>query len=581
MDKGEFFDTHPRAVKQWLDNLPIAHIGETSRQLYHALRAVKRQEDVDVRRRFHFLESVSEPLMMVLPELHKHYIGKPLPLSKKCSTIADLYAQLLRQAVLGYEEVIARAIEVNRLGWKKVVTTSVHRIFIYTGLLMLDQRQLYRPYQRGIWQQLYWLYQMLERYKLLQVKVARPDMPGHKSSLKSEFYKVLLQSLLSPNLFRSQELEEVLQSMDVWIDELTISDHLPEDHEHVYAFTLDTDIPPGLIASNINSSNNPDIDVRFLRLNLLVETLNHLLDQANPGVDNIKLNRLYTISRRSLLLLLNCWGRPASRDGERRLIQGQAEVAIGVSAIHYIVSDGQQPEPHQEAEDKKEATIEGSIIAQYPSSATGENSLASLGFTTDRDMQTDIWETVYYDPDPAPQSWTESIRLKVYSYLNARVLNISKGGFCLALPQDSVENIQTSELVAIRGKQGEWQLGEIRWLLCPNTGPIRAGIHRLSQTVMPALLHLQSSKQSLQPINCLLGKDETGQILFLPNLPFALHDKPLRLEVNNNKRGFQILDQLYSTPVGSAYYFEWRKTVSEEKEAQSTKSAYESIWSNL
>ena len=175
------FNTHPRAVKHWLDNLPIAHIGETSRQLYTAMSEVNRQEDVPVKQRFHFLEGVSEPLNMILPELHRHYAGKPLPLSKKRRKIADLYTQLLRQAILGYEQVIARAIELNRLGWKKVVTTSVHRIFHYSGLLLLNQRLLYQPYQKGLWQQLYWLYQMVESYKLLKVKVTCPDRPSCKT----------------------------------------------------------------------------------------------------------------------------------------------------------------------------------------------------------------------------------------------------------------------------------------------------------------------------------------------------------------------------------------------------------------
>lgn len=585
METGEFFDTHPRAVKQWLDNLPIAHIGETSRQLYTAMHAVQRQDQVDVRHRFHFLEHVSIPLVMVLPELHKHYAGKPLPLTKKRAKIADLYTQLLRQAILGYEEVIARAIELNRLGWKKVVTTSVHRIFFFTGLLLLNQRQLYRPYKKGTWLHLYWLYQMVERYNLLQVKVVRLDMLSRKSSLQSEFYKVLLQSLLAPNLFRPRELDDVLNNMDIWIEELAITQKLPADNGQTYGFTLDADIPPGLVASNINVSVNPDVDARYLNLGLLLNYLNRLLDQAKPGVDEIQLTRHSLVSRRSLILLLNCWGRPTSRDGDRRLIQGQAEVAIGVSAIHYIVSDGAQPTSKSEQTPDKEPLVStpDSTISLHREKEKSATSLAAMGFATDRDVQVDVWESVYYEPEPAPQSWTESIRLKVYSYLNAKVVNISKGGFCLALPHDNVENLQTGELVAIRGKQGDWQLGEICWLLCPDNAPIRAGIHKLSQSVVPALLHVQSSNHQSQPLKCLLGQNENGRILFLPNLPFSLHDKQLKLEVHNNRRSFQILEQMYATHVGSAYYFEWRKTPREqsEKDEVQISSGYESIWTKL
>ncbi len=576
---GENFDTRPRAVKQWLDNLPIAHIGETSRQLYTAIRAVNRQEDVPVKQRFHFLEGVSESLCLILPELHRHYVGKPLPLSKKRRKIADLYSQLLRQAILGYEQVIARAIELNRLGWQKVVTTSVHRIFHYSGLLVLNQRLLYQPYQKGIWQQLYWLYQMVESYKLLTVKVACLDSPSCKTTVGAEFKKLLLQSLLAPNLFRPHELGEVISNMDIWVDGLTIMRQLADNQENTYAYTLDTDIPPGLIASNINLSVNTDIEVRYLNLSPLLQFMNQLISQAKPGVDEIQLTRREKISRRSLILLLNHWGRPGSRDGERRLIQGQAEVAIGVSAIHYIISEGRQttqPEPS----DQILVTTPDSTISVQRDSKNAENSLAALGFTTDRDVHADVWETVYFEPEPAPPAWTDSIRMKVYSYLNAKVLNISKGGFCIALPHNGVENIQTSELVAIRGKRGEWQLGEIRWLLCPSNAPIRAGIQKLSQSVQPALLHVQSTINQSQPFKCLVGHNDTGNIIFLPNMPFPLDDKNIKLEIKNNTRRFDLLEQLYSTPVGSAHYFEWRKPQNTAV-PDTPDSGYESIWAKL
>lgn len=580
--QGEYFDIHPRAVKQWLDTLPIAHIGETSRQLFGAMRGVNRLEHVPVRQRFYFLEGVSEPLNMILPELHRHYAGKPLPLSPKRRKIADLYTQLLHQAILGYEQVITRAIELNRFGWQKAVTTSVHRIFHYSGLLLLNQRLLYQPNQKGLWQQLYWLYQMVESYKLLKVKVTCLDRPSSKTTVAAEFGKLLLHSLLSPNLFRPHELNEVLRNMDTWVNPLTITRELPSDQDHIYAFTLDTDIPPGLMSRNINVSANPDIDVRYLNLAPLLNFLNHLLAAAKSGEDELQLTRRDTISRRSLILLLNNWGRPGSRDGERRLIQGQAEVAIGISAIHYVVSEGRpavQPE-RQDPEEQILVSTPDSVITLHTETQRLDNSLAALGFTTDRDVRVDIWERVYFEPVPVAPSWTESVRMKVYSYLNAKVLNISKGGLCIALPHDGVENIQTSELVAIRGKSGEWLLGVIRWLLCPGNAPIRAGIHKLGQDVLPAQLHVQSTTNQSQPFKCLIGRNETGNILFLPNLPLSLRDKSIKLEVNNNTRRIELLEQLYATPVGSASYFNWRNAQTAANNAAAAGS-YETIWAKL
>lgn len=580
-DTNQYVNTHPRVVKAWLDELPIAHIGETSRQLFTALRNVNRQEDVPVKQQFYFLEGVAEPLDMILPELHKHYVGKPQPLTKKRRKVADLYTQLLRQVILGYQQVIARAIELNRFGWKKVVTTAVHRIFHYSGLLLLNHRLLYQPYQKGMWQQLYWLYQMVESYSLLNIKVTCLYMPSIKSTLTAEFKKLLLHSILAPNLFRPHELDDVLTNMDTWIDQIVISRQRPNAPGQTYAFTLDTDIPPGLMASHINVSENPAIDVRFLNISPLLQYINHLLSQAKPGDEEIQLAHRHRISHRSLLLLLNNWGRPTSRDGERRLIQGQAEIAIGISAIHYIISEGRQVTPRETQEQILVTTPDSTFSAQLESEQT-DNSLAALGFTTDRDVHMDVWESVYFEPKPAPPSWTESIRMKVYSYLNAKVLNISKGGICVALPHDGVEHIQTSELVAIRGQSGEWQLGEIRWLLCPNNAPIRAGVQKHSQEVLPALLQVQSKLHQSQPIKCLVGVNEKGNIVFLPNLPFSIREKNMLLEVDGESHRFKLIEPFYSTPAGSAYYFEWQKTQdAATSDTHATSHDYESIWAKL
>lgn len=574
------FDTRPHAVDAWLDNLPIAHIGETARQLYMTLRNVNHRDDVPVKQHFHLLEGVAEPLNLILPELRRHYIGKPLPLSAKRRKVADLYTQLLRQSILGYQQVIAHAIELNRFGWKKVVTTAVHRIFHYSSLMLCNYRLLYLPYQRGQWQQLYWLFQLVEKYKLLDSKVIGLDGRSHKSTLRTEFKQLLLHALLSPNLFKVAELQQVIDNMDIWSEHIQLYRQPTDEPGQVYAFTLETDLPPCLIAGGMNYAHNPDIEVRYLDISPLLCYLNRLLIQDKADADVIRLARHHSVSRRALLILLNSWGRPASRDGERRLIQGQAEIAIGISAIHYVISEGRQTAgTHAQAAATADKTPDHYNVSANRAISTGE--FNALAFATERDPQIDVWDSVYFEPPPQPPSWTESIRMKVYSYLNARVLNISKGGFCVALPQDGVEHIQTNELVVIRGKAGEWQLGEIRWLLCPGKAPIRAGLQKLSQTVLPVQLHFKTGAQTIQPVKCLLGQRDNDHLLFLPNLPIALDDKTLLLEVRGETHRVTLREQLANSPVNSAYLIDIRKHDAATNTSTAASAEYQSIWANL
>ena len=576
------FETDPQAVDKWLENLPIAHVGETARQLYMALRFANKKEDIAVKHHFHLLEGACEPLTLILPELHKHYAGKPLPLSQKRRKVADLYSQLLRQIILGYQQVIAHSIELNRFGWKKVVTTSVHRIFHYSSLLLSNYRLLYLPYQKGMWQQLYWIYQLIEKYDLHNTKILGLGEKAAKSTIADEFKKLLLYSLLSPNLFRPHELQDVINNMDLWVQHVSIRRKSHPDQSHTYAFTLETDLPPGLLAKNSNTSLNELIDVRFLDISELLLFINQQLANNQHATDTIEITRQRSVSRRTLLILLNNWGRPPSRDGERRIIQGHAEVAIGISAIHYVISDGRQDEPPA-PQAREVRTEHDQFTIAAPELSSQGHSPGFVGFTAEHDKKPDVWDTAYFVPDAPPPSWTESIRMKVYSYLNAKVLNISKGGFCIAIPQDGVEHIQTNELVAIRGKAGQWQLGEIRWMVCPTNGPIRAGIRKYCQKVLPAQLYLLVQQQATQPIKCLLGEQHDGRVLFLPNLPTALDDKKALLEFHGSKQKLRLVDQLYQTPVGTAYLIKLENDRETFPSAGDKKPLddYESIWASL
>ncbi|MGD8926022.1 MAG: hypothetical protein PVG20_04195, partial [Thioalkalispiraceae bacterium] len=474
------------------------------------------------------------------------------------------------------QQVIAHSIELSRFGWKKVVTTSVHRIFYLSSLLLSNYRQLHMPYQKGMWQQLYWIYQLIEKYNLLSAKITGLGERPTKTSIETEFRKLLLHSLLSPNLFKPDELQNITDNLDIWAQYVAISASYRGEDTQTYAFTLETDMPPALVAAEISKAENQLIDVRYLDITDLIVNINKLLKNSKPGTEQIKLGRGHYVTPRCLLILMNCWGRPSSRDGARRLIQGNAEIAIGISAIHYVISDGrhQKNESHQTEQETKAGQDSFSITPIEP------NALGQLGFTAERDNGQDIWETAYFEQEAPPPSWTESMRMKVYSYLNAKVLNISKGGFCIALPQDGVEHIQANELVAVRGKTGQWQLGEIRWMICPTTGPIRAGIKKHTQSVHPTQLILSTSVKS-QPIKCLLGKNENEHVLFLPNLPTQLNGKDIFLEHNGSKRPIKFIKQMYSSPVGSVHVIEFADTKPIPSALANSNDDYESIWASL
>ena len=583
----DLFDTRPANVDKWLNDLPLASVGETARQIYTTLRNVNLQDDIPVKNLFHFLEGISQPLALILPELHKHYAGKPLPLTEKRRKIASLYGQLLLQSIEGYQRVISSSVELVLFGWKKVVTTAVHRILFFQSLMLCNYRLQYLPFPRGTWQQLYWLYQLIEKYELLDSKVASLSRPGVKTTLENEYKKLLLISLLAPNLFRLTELHAVLDDMDRWPSFTTLTHQRPVNSTHVYAYLADSDISPGLIADNQSLSAH-NLQMQYFDVALLIDHIKTQLAHTATDTTNRAFWHEEATDRRTLLILLNTWGRPPIRDGERRPMAGQAELAIGMSAIHYLLAEGRnkiQTVTTTTTTNNPQSSPHFSFDASTARRTTNNSDLPT--FHTDRDGTHDVWETAFFEPEAPPPSWTESISLKAYSYLEVRVLNVSKGGYCISIPQESIQNLQTGELISLRGKNGQWQLGEIRWLICPTTGPIRAGVKRLCNRVDQAQLHLDTGQSQTQPIRALVGEQERGLTLFMPSLPTNLEGRSLSMEYNGQQHRFVFDATLQGSMQGNAFHIHLNNKPEPEPAAVAAASSatatdrFAKVWTSL
>ncbi|MBI3560904.1 MAG: hypothetical protein HY080_04220 [Gammaproteobacteria bacterium] len=538
----EKFDTHPASIDKWLHNLPLGSTGETARQLFQALRTVNAMEDIPVKNLFHFMEGIAPPLRLVLTELHKHYAGKPLPLSPKRRKVASLYSQLLDLAIAGNQRVITSSVELVLFGWKKLVTTAVHRILYYHSLMLCNYRLLYLPLPRGGWQQLYMLYQLIEKHELLDSKVACLVQPSVKTSLLDEYKKLLLVSMLAPNLFKLKELQSILNTLNQFAAHTTLGPDQPGTLTHVYAFLTDLDLAPGLFTGT-NPATTAQPQIRYFDVTPLTAFIQRQITQYATQISGGGFWQDPSANRRTLLVLLNTWARPPARDGERRAINGQVELAVGTSAIHYLLNEGRdKPKTGSVVPTTPSITknkIQQRLTVAKTTTLDTPSDFNSMGFATDREGVQDVWNTAYFEPEPPPPSWTESISMKAYSYMQVKIINVSKGGYCIAIPQEGIQNIQAGEFVALRGKNATWQLGEIRWMVCPSVGPIRAGIKRLCQQVYPAQLNISSPQQQLEPIRCLLGESGSAQLtLFMPLLPIRMQGLNVAINYNGHNHHF-------------------------------------------
>jgi len=123
-----FADHTSVAIKQWVKELPMANIGETSRQLYQAIIELNKLM-VAPNIRSQLLEVLREPIHYACQELSKHFLNQSIVLSEKQQKIANLTQALQIHLANGYKAVMKDATSnISNEKIKKLFSCAAHRM---------------------------------------------------------------------------------------------------------------------------------------------------------------------------------------------------------------------------------------------------------------------------------------------------------------------------------------------------------------------------------------------------------------------------------------------------------------------
>lgn len=146
-----FCDTSPKAFGNWVAHLPVANIGETSRQLYHAIIELN-QLIIPPAQRLQLLELIRPRITFICHELSRHYLGLSIALPEKQRKVANLSQALQLHLASGYKTVLIEQLDAGSLDKnRKTTATSCHRIISELSCTILRAHQLYCASPAGSW----------------------------------------------------------------------------------------------------------------------------------------------------------------------------------------------------------------------------------------------------------------------------------------------------------------------------------------------------------------------------------------------------------------------------------------------
>ncbi len=446
----------PRGAERWVRGLPLAHVGETARQVYSALRDLNRRVLANAPR-LKILAVLAEPVAFVTESLERHYLEQPLPLSEKRLKVARLARALQLETALGYKIAIENALagrqgRLDGRSLRKAVYGGLH----YLGETLLQSYLTYAAPPLGVWLEAHRLYALAEHNRLHREVVQGFLSDRRPAGSVAESYKAML-LLATANPYRLSQREI-----------RTLNGHLPEWARRAALHPLlDPHHPPGLFVVDLDEDAPPAYylplkdDGRLARLRILdvsgvAELTRHFLETASCSVGK-------SLPPSTFRRLCLAWGAPPKRGFARTPRRTPVQLVAGLGAAHQAIErargarpTGPEPEPAQFVDDSEPPPPMplGDVwdLAENPA------------------LQTLLDDSRLGEPDPVDLrtlgGGAEEAPLP-YRVTTCELVNESPSGCCLRCGDGDGPLIVVGMLIAVQGHpgaKGEWAVGVVRWI---------------------------------------------------------------------------------------------------------------------
>lgn len=568
------FDIRPVAVKKWINDLPLGSTGESSKLLYHALKSVNTQNN-NLDQQLNFLEAIAPVINLIYPRLSKYFTDISLPLTTKNKNVIHVTTSLLSEVLTSYKFIIKSLAGKKPFGWKKPFALALHRSFIYYSQILCTNRASYQPYIKGNWHELYWCYQQAEALNLNTKSFQ--TFADSKTTIDYEFKRLLLLSLLSANELGQKNIPEVHNLMPLWIKNTAIFNNEPDDKTCCFTINLLSDVPPYLVGTR-NDATKRTIDRRYLSTLKLKNLLSGYLYKLGENSSIRIANNI--LSKNTINALLSGWTRNHLRTNVRKEGNGFVDIVTSITAIHFILSQQDQPAYDESTSDKADNSIDfESTLTMEPIALhkEGDSNTLNLGhFLGKSDQAEDIWEKVFNTSinETLPEAnWTESGIFRCFTFSKSIILDYSKNGYRLSVNVQEVESLKHNELVAIREHAlAPWLLTQVKWLHYSDRGDVQFGLQILSHHVLPVHVSYQANNTLSKPLPCLLGLDSQRLVLFIPTLPTSLSGKKIQLDHQKQQSHIHLKNKILSTTAFDIYEIHENKNMNETEDVTNEKS---------
>ena len=453
-------ETRPKAVKAWVESLPLAQPLDTARRIVMHATALNRAK-LDSDDRVQVLESYRAVTSVLFDELDAVYAKATIPLGPKAREALTLTRELASQSAIGYRIAIAeRSGKLLGFGKKQLPLLMLRVLESYATMLRAAYKS-YTPVPEGLWREIYQVYLDAERERV----VAEIVDAETKDAVINVYVECLLLALTDPYRLNPGEVDKVVSQIRSARAPVTLGQARPQTRQGGHFLVpCDTDKPPKPALSANDDTGGPNW--RLLDCNALVDKIRMRLNALETG--NVSATTRSLVGPDSLALLaklITLWGDPPKRANRRDPTTGTVAICVGLKAI-------------------------AQFVALEPKDPEGEKELLKRGITV---------------PLQRPD-FSEVAEVPVFEY---DLVNQSEGGLKVRRTGPTPQALAVGEVVGIKQThRPRWRIAVVRWITVYEEGGMEFGVQFLAPWARCVMVAPTIAAANTQPRQGLLLADE-------------------------------------------------------------------------
>jgi hypothetical protein len=495
------FLLNPRDVKRWAEQLPVANVGETARQVYKTLASFNRMK-IPTLVRAEVIELFREPVRYVNTNITKHYINVGFPLSPKARKAALLATELCHEIAISYKILFLEQVMGDESNFnQKLVIVAAQRALQYLKQRMFHNLLVYHDYQEGIWREAHYLYAWASQNHVHQIGVKENSrFTWKRKSVQSieEVYKdMLLIATTNPYRLTQSHLRRVHDKLSEW-DKLTEIGSISELDKHsagIFYLNLWSDDPP---QKSISPAQSNDSRFRAFDLNGILAEARREYEEAEWESPAHLDHDHQHLSRSLLKSLIRGWNKSLERKFARNSLQHELYAIVGLSNLLRLLEKNIDAAAEEQKNAKKQ---EKNNALNAPSHLTWNDSVFStlaiasptnnLGgdsmFTDSTNLASVLLGTA---AETEPQNLFEKLARDPNAAFSVLTYNESVEGYCLGWKESYPMKVRVGDILGIRSPNNpdEYGVAVTRWIKDVDDKELYIGIQVLASNCSPVTI---------------------------------------------------------------------------------------------